>query len=158
MKGASMHEVRQPDRAPGSSRIARLLSYTLWLAGFRGLWARVRVHYAAIGVVLAVAGLVSAIAQIAAPHARHVAAWAVLAGASFLGLLAWICFIAVPFVGRGVLPDGRKLTDVLARRRMSRQLTHDRKQALRRWRNSPRYHPHSHQLPKSLPRPPGEVS
>lgn len=158
MKGASMHEVRQPDQAPGSSRIARLLSWTVWLAVFRGLWARVRVHYAAIGVVMPAAGLVGAIAQIAAPHARHVAAWAMLAGASSLGLLAWIRFIAVPFVNRGALPNGRKLTDVLARWRMSRQLTQDRRQALRRWRNSPHYQPHSHQLPKSLPRPPSDDS
>jgi hypothetical protein len=144
-----MHEAHQPDRAPGSSRTRRLLSWMLWIADFRGLRARVKAHYAAIGVVLPVAGLVSGIVQIAAPHARHITPWAVLAGASFLGLLAWIHCIAVPLVSRGELPDGRNLTDVLARRRMSRQLAHDRRQALRLWRSSPRYQPHSHQLPRS---------
>jgi hypothetical protein len=143
-----MHEIRPPDEAPGSSRIARLLSWTLWLADIRGLWVRVKVHCAFLGLMLSVAALVSAIAEITAPHAGHPAAWAVLAGAGFLGLVAWIGFVGVPLVTRGRLPDGRNLADVLARWRMSRQLVHDRRQALRRWRNSPRYRPHGHQRPR----------
>jgi hypothetical protein len=102
------------------------------------------------GLLLPVAGMVAAVAEIAAPHAGNLAAWALLAGASVVGLAAWIRLIAVPLVTRGKLPTGRNLADVLARRR----LAHDRRQALRRWRGSPHYEAHSHRRPDGLAAPP----
>lgn len=149
-----MHEMRGPGKEPGGSRIARLLSWSVWIADLRGLWAREKVHLAVWGLLLPVAGLVAAVAEIAAPHAGNLAAWALLAGASVAGLAAWIRFIAVPLVTKGMLPSGRNLADVLARRRMLRRLAHGRRQALGRWRGSPRYEAHSHRRPHGLPPPP----
>jgi hypothetical protein len=146
-----MHAMRGPDEAPGSSRIARLLSWMVWIADFRGMWTQARVHYAVVGLVFPTGGLIAAVAEIAAPHAGNLAAWALLAGASSVALLAWIRFVAVPLATKGKLPDGRNLADVLARRR----LAHDRRQALRQRRNGPGYRgPHAHRQPHSLP-PPG---
>lgn len=143
-----MHEMRRPDQAPGGSRIARLLSWSVWIADIRGLWPHLRVHFAVTGVLLPMAGLVAAVAEVTAPHAGSLVAWELLAGASVAGLLAWICLFAAPLVTRGKLPGGRNLADALARRQMLRRLAHDRRQALRQWRDSPRYERHSHRRPR----------
>ena len=149
-----MHEMRGPGQAPGGSRIARWLSWLVWVADLRRLWAVEKAHLAVWGLLLPVAGLVAAVAEVAAPHAGNLAAWALLAGASVVVLAAWICFIAVPLVTSGMLPSGRNLADVLARRRMLRRLAHDRRRMLRRWRDSPRYAAHGHRRPHGLPPPP----
>jgi hypothetical protein len=51
-----MHAMRGPDEAPGSSRIARLLSWMVWIADFRGMWTQARVHYAVMGLVFPTGG------------------------------------------------------------------------------------------------------
>jgi hypothetical protein len=126
------------DRAPGRSRIARVLSWAGAIAEdfSRGLWAHAKVHFAFPGLPVIVAVLLVVVAEIAA-HPANLAAWA-LVGAGSAGLLAWVRFIAVPLVTKGKLPDGRNVADVLTRRRIRRQLAHERRQALRRWRDSPR--------------------
>lgn len=140
-----MHELRSPESAPGGSRSVRLLSWLVWAADFRGLWARMKAHLAVLGLLLPVAGLVAASAEITRPHAEDLAAWALLAGASFVGLLAWVRFIAMPLVTRGELPGGQNLADVAARRRMLWQLARDRRKALRHGANSAgNQGPHSH--------------
>lgn len=146
-----MHEMHGPGRA------VRVLRWAARTADSPRLRVHAKVHFAFAGLTVPVAGLVTAVAEAAAPHEGNLAAWTLLAGASIAGLLAWVRFIAVPLATRGKLPDGRNLADVLARRRMLRQQARERRQALRRWRDNPRYQgPHSHRRPHSLPPPPGE--
>jgi hypothetical protein len=52
-------------------------------------------------------------------------AGAALVLSACLVLLAWLKVAAVPFVSKGMLPTGRTLNDVVARRRQQRQLQRD---------------------------------
>lgn len=139
-----MHEIRGGSQPPGAA---------LW-------WVRVR--HGAVSVIrhpslatktfffvalifgLAIAGNISARTGDAA------VSW-LFEGGSFLVLLAWIGWVAIPLVTKGTLPDGRYLPDVLASRRARKQRAGDYRQSHRRWRRSANYQPHAHRRPDSLP-------
>ncbi len=111
-----------------------------WVARpvFLTVWAGERVHIAMSALCAIIAGLAWACAEMAAPDTAYRAAWAVLAGACVLALLAWIRFLAVPYA-----------RNKLAKRRVRQETGLDPRQKLRTWRASPRYQPHAHARPKA---------
>jgi hypothetical protein len=125
------------DEQSGSVRTLRrvMLARTTILSP---VWSHAKVEFAIVAPIAATALLVSALVKLTAPRSSNTVTLALLASGSAVVLLVWIKAVAVPLVTKGKLPDGRYLADVLARQRMRRQRTRDRRQALRHLRNLPR--------------------
>jgi hypothetical protein len=116
-----MHGERRDDRQPGTVRALR----RVMLAGAAlgpPIWAQAKVHLAIYTPLVATGALIIALVELAAPNASNRVAVAVLASGCVAALLVWIKVVAVPLVGRGKLPDGRYLADILARQRVLRQI------------------------------------
>jgi hypothetical protein len=136
-------EVELAGSQPHSVRWLRRV-VLVWAALAPPLWSRAKVKFAIVAPMAALALLISGGVQLAAPKVRTSVAVAVLA-IGIVVLLVWIAAVAVPLLAKGKLPDGRNVADVLARQRIRRQITRDRRQALRHRRDSPSYAgPHAH--------------
>lgn len=149
-----MHSERWDDRQP---RIARALWRVMltWAALGRPIWSIAKVILAIYTPLIATVFLSIALVELAAPNASNRMALALLASGCVAALLVWIKAVAMPLAMNGKLPDGRYLADVLARKRVLRQRKRDRRQALRRRRDSPSYPgPHAHRLSQQTQNPP----
>jgi hypothetical protein len=115
----------------------------------RAMWASLRFKVRFLWPIAATGGLVAGAAMFSG-GATDPAAWTLLVAGCGLALLAWVRFVAFPFVTKGKLPEGRTIGDVTGPWR----LTFERRKALRERRNSPEYRgPHAHRRPGSLPAP-----
>jgi len=84
-----------------------------WLAGF--------------GPTVGPALMAGAILEFARPHGDDVTAAFVLLGACLL-VGAWVKFVALPFLTRGMLPSGRTVNDIRAQRLETRRKQAERQE------------------------------
>jgi hypothetical protein len=103
------------------------------LAMLADTWARIKTTFAIVAPIGATAGLISAIAMLAGAHAGYsTVRLAVITAGCAVVLLVWVMKFAIPLITKGRLPDGRLLTDVIARRRLRRRRARNRKARRRR--------------------------
>lgn len=85
----------------------------------RAVRAGIKLHFSVLGPLLIAAPAIVGIADIAGRPGNDWAGAALILAACLV-LLTWLKLVAVPFVGNGMLPTGRTLNDVTARRRQQR--------------------------------------